>query len=109
MATPCERLDLVRIASLHFEAPDLKRFPALALAKAALAEGGAKPAILNAANEIAVSAFLDSRIGFLDIATIASETLTRYDPTAPCTIDDVLEVDREARAISAGLVGKDMN
>ena len=109
MATPCERLDLVRIASLHFEAPDLKRFPALALAKAALAEGGAKPAILNAANEIAVSAFLDSRIGFLDIATIASETLARYDPTAPHTIDEVLQVDREARAISAGLVGKDMN
>ena len=109
MATPCERLDLVRIASLHFEAPDLQRFPALALAKAALAEGGAKPAILNAANEIAVSAFLDSRIGFLDIATIASETLARYDPTAPHTIDEVLQVDREARAISAGLVGKDMN
>ncbi len=109
METPCERLDLVAIGRLDFEAPDVERFPALALAKAALRDGGAKPAILNAANEIAVSAFLDSRIGFLDIATIASETLNRYDPPAPKTVADVLDVDREARAIAAGLVGKDVN
>jgi 1-deoxy-D-xylulose-5-phosphate reductoisomerase len=106
METPCERLDLVRIATLHFEAPDLQRFPALALAKSVLAEGGAKPAILNAANEIAVSAFLDNRIGFLDIATIASETLSRYDPPAPRSIDEVLDVDRQAREISGGLIGR---
>ena len=106
METPCERLNLVRIATLHFEAPDLQRFPALALAKSVLAEGGAKPAILNAANEIAVSAFLDNRIGFLDIATIASETLSRYDPPAPRSIDEVLDVDRQAREISGGLIGR---
>jgi len=109
METPCERLDLVRTGRLDFEAPDLERFPALAIAKAALADGGAKPAILNAANEIAVSAFLDSRLGFLDIATIASETLDRFDPPAPHTIDDVLDVDRRAREIARGLVGKCMN
>ena len=109
METPCERLDLVRTGRLDFEAPDLERFPALAIAKAALADGGAKPAILNAANEIAVSAFLDSRLAFLDIATIASETLDRFDPPAPHTIDDVLDVDRRARKIARGLVGKYMN
>jgi 1-deoxy-D-xylulose-5-phosphate reductoisomerase len=100
MATPCERLDLVKIGSLDFEAPDLTRFPALALAQAALAEGGAKPAILNAGNEIAVAAFLATRIGFLDIATIVAQTLDRYAPASPATIDDVLELDTEARAIA---------
>jgi 1-deoxy-D-xylulose-5-phosphate reductoisomerase len=106
METPCERLDLVRIGTLRFEAPDLERFPALALAKAALADGGAKPAILNAANEIAVAAFLDGRIGFLDIATIASETLSRYDPPAPHTLDEVLDVDGHARVVSAQVIGR---
>jgi 1-deoxy-D-xylulose-5-phosphate reductoisomerase len=106
METPCERLDLVRTGTLRFEAPDLERFPALALAKAALADGGAKPAILNAANEIAVAAFLDGRIGFLDIATIASETLSRYDPPAPHTLDEVLDVDGHARVVSAQVIGR---
>jgi 1-deoxy-D-xylulose-5-phosphate reductoisomerase len=107
--TPCERLDLVRIGALTFEEPDLDRFPALRLAKAALAKGGAAPAILNAANEIAVAAFLQSRIGFLDIATIVSDTLSRYDPPAPRSIEEVLDVDRQARAISTGMVVKDTN
>ena len=97
METPCERLDLVKIGRLDFEEPDESRFPALTLAKAALRAGGAKPAILNAANEVAVACFLDSRIGFLDIAEIARETLACYDPPAPAVLDDVLEVDREAR------------
>jgi 1-deoxy-D-xylulose-5-phosphate reductoisomerase len=107
--TPCERLDLVRIGALTFKEPDLDRFPALRLAKAALAKGGAAPAILNAANEIAVAAFLQSRIGFLDIATIVSDTLSRYDPPAPRSIEEVLDVDRQARAISTGMVVKDTN
>lgn len=98
--TPCPRLDLVRIGRLDFEAPDLERFPALALAKAALAQGGAKPAILNAANEVAVASFLAGGIGFLDIAAVASEAVTRFDPSSPATIDEVLEVDREARDIA---------
>jgi len=97
METPCERLDLVRIARLDFEAPDEIRFPALALARQALREGGARPAILNAANEIAVAAFLAKRINFLDIATIAAETLAAYAPPPPRTIEEVLEVDRAAR------------
>ena len=97
METPCERLDLVRIARLDFEAPDLERFPALGLAMAALREGGAKPAILNAANEIAVAAFLEGSIAFLDIASIARETLQCCDLPAPASIAEVLEADREAR------------
>ncbi|HEY0625925.1 MAG TPA: 1-deoxy-D-xylulose-5-phosphate reductoisomerase [Allosphingosinicella sp.] len=100
METPCQRLDLVSIARLDFEAPDLERFPALGLAKAALGEGGARPAILNAANEVAVASFLDKRVGFLDIAAIGGKTLESFDPPAPSALDEVLEIDREARRIA---------
>jgi 1-deoxy-D-xylulose-5-phosphate reductoisomerase len=103
METPCERLDLVRIGTLGFEEPDLERFPALALAKTVLREAGAKPAILNAANEIAVAAFLEGSIGFLDIASISADTLERSDPAAPASIEEVLEIDREARAVAEGV------
>jgi 1-deoxy-D-xylulose-5-phosphate reductoisomerase len=106
METPCERLDLVKIGSLGFEAPDYERFPCLALARAALAQGGAKPAILNAANEIAVASFLESRLAFLDIASVVGEVLAGYDPGAPSTIDEVLEIDREARRVATEVTGK---
>jgi 1-deoxy-D-xylulose-5-phosphate reductoisomerase len=106
MHTPCERLDLVRIGSLDFRPPDMERFPALRLAREALEAGGARPAILNAANEIAVGCFLESRIGFLDIAAMVGEVLSRYDPPAPSTIDDVLEIDREARNLAMTAAGK---
>ena len=104
METPCERLDLVAVGALDFEAPDLERFPALGVARAALCSGGAKPAILNAANEIAVASFLENRIGFLDIVSVASETLAGYDPETPRSIDEVLEVDRQARRIAAEIM-----
>jgi 1-deoxy-D-xylulose-5-phosphate reductoisomerase len=106
METPCQRLDLVKIGSLDFEAPDLERFPALGLARAALRHGGAKPAILNAANEIGVASFLESRILFLDIASVVGEVLARYEPGAPSSIDEVLEVDREARRMAGEIAGK---
>jgi 1-deoxy-D-xylulose-5-phosphate reductoisomerase len=106
MATPCQRLDLVAIGALAFEAPDLARFPALRLAREALAAGGAKPAILNAANEIAVASFLERRLGFLDIASLVGEVLARFDPPAPGSIDAVLEIDGEARRVAAALTGK---
>jgi 1-deoxy-D-xylulose-5-phosphate reductoisomerase len=101
METPCERLDLVKVGLLSFEAPDLERFPALALAHEALRAGSPKPAILNAANEMAVASFLDGTIGFLDIASIAAESLQCCDPPAPASIEEVLEIDREARAAAA--------
>jgi 1-deoxy-D-xylulose-5-phosphate reductoisomerase len=97
METPCERLDLAKVGRLDFEPADDIRFPAIALARDALAAGGARPAILNAANEQAVAAFLARRIGFLDIAAIVRDTLERYDPPAPRTLDDVFAIDREAR------------
>ena len=97
METPCERLDLTAIGRLDFEAPDTERFPAIALARAAMEEGGAKPAILNAANEQAVAAFLAHNIGFLQITGIVAEVLDRYTPPAPGKLDDVFAIDREAR------------
>ena len=100
MATPMTPLDLVAIGKLEFEAPDPVRFPALRLAREALDAGGARPAILNAANEIAVEAFLQRRIGFLEIAAIVADTLARYDPAAPTDLAAVLAVDTEARALA---------
>ena len=76
---PAERLDLARIGQLTFEAPDPQRFPALSIAKAALEAGGSAPAVMNAADEVAVAAFLGRRIGFLDIARVVAETLERMD------------------------------
>jgi 1-deoxy-D-xylulose-5-phosphate reductoisomerase len=100
METPMAPLDLISIGRLDFEAPDEQRFPALALARRALREGGARPAILSAANEVAVAAFLTRKIGFLEIAAIVADTLDRYDPPAPETLDEVLAIDGKARAIA---------
>ncbi|HEX8485016.1 1-deoxy-D-xylulose-5-phosphate reductoisomerase [Sphingomonas sp.] len=104
MATPMAPIDLVAIGRLDFEAPDAVRFPALRLARQALEAGGARPAILNAANEVAVAAFLAGRIGFLEIAAIVADTLDRYDPPAPETLDAVLGVDAEARVYADACV-----
>jgi 1-deoxy-D-xylulose-5-phosphate reductoisomerase len=104
METPCARLDLASIGRLDFEAPDVERFPALALAKAALAEGGARPAILNAANEAAVAAFLAGKIGFLDIAAIVAEVMAQYDPPAPVNLDEVVAIDAAARIKAQGVM-----
>lgn len=101
MATPCKVLDLAAIGRLDFEAPDMDRFPALRLAQAALAAGGARPAVLNAANEVAVAAFLERRVGFLDIAAIVEQVLNRYDPPAPDDLAGVTAVDDEARQVAA--------
>ncbi len=100
MATPCRPLDLAAVGRLDFHAPDLQRFPALGLAREVLAAGCDRSAILNAANEVAVAAFLDGRIGFLDIALIVRKALNRYDPPAPASLDDVFAIDAEARSIA---------
>lgn len=96
-------LDLTAVGRLDFEAPDEVRFPALRLAREALAAGGRAPAALNAANEIAVEAFLDRRIGFLDIARIVEQVLSALagDPDfgrAPEAVGAALETDRQARS-----------
>jgi 1-deoxy-D-xylulose-5-phosphate reductoisomerase len=101
MSAPTERLDLIKIATLTFEAPDEHRFPALRLAREAMLAGGGATAVLNAANEIAVEAFLDGRCGFLDIAGIVEKTLESAAGgqliRPPQSLDEVIEIDREAR------------
>lgn len=97
ISTNCQPLDLATIGQLTFEAPDIVRFPALRLARAAISEGGAKPAILNAANEVAVAAFLKERIAFLDIAALVEQTMTGYVPTSLTSLDDLFSIDAEAR------------
>ncbi len=98
METPCEPLDLAGIGELTFFAPDEERFPATRLARAACEEGGATPAILNAANEIAVAAFLAGHIPFTRIATLVENVLQQSDlPPAPGSLDDVLAIDAAAR------------
>ena len=93
-------LDLFAVARLDFQAPDEQRFPCLRLARQAAEAGNSAPAMLNAANEVAVAAFLDREIGFLEIAAIVEDTLSAYDPAAPESVDDVLAVDAEARSMA---------
>lgn len=101
MHVPTKRLDLAEIGSLTFEAPDFERFPALRLAMDVLAAGGSAGTVLNAANEVAVAAFLDKRLGFLGIVGLVEATLVACDDLVgqtPQDADDILEIDRETRA-----------
>jgi 1-deoxy-D-xylulose-5-phosphate reductoisomerase len=102
---PSPRLDLAALGQLTFEAPDPERFPALRIAREALEEGGAAPVILNAANEVAVAAFLDGAIGFLDIAAIVEESLSTLDRPAIAALEHVYNADRAARDLARRLVG----
>ncbi|HUD59722.1 MAG TPA: 1-deoxy-D-xylulose-5-phosphate reductoisomerase [Acetobacteraceae bacterium] len=97
MTTPSPRLDLANVARLDFTEPDTVRFPALRLARDALRAGGGAPAILNAANEIAVEAFLQRRIGFLDIAGTVAEVLDAMGNQPADTLDEVVALDAAAR------------
>ena len=100
MLTRSPRLDLASLGRLEFEAPDPQRFPALRLSRAALRAGGATPAILSAANEVAVEAFLARRIGFLDIARLVEAVLEAAGQQAADTLESVLHWDGEARRLS---------
>lgn len=97
-------LDLFSIAQLNFEKPDLTSFPCLAVASAAAREGRDAAAILNAANEIAVQAFLDQRIGFTQIAEVVSHTLNSLALTEPDSLEAVQESDRRGRAVSSDYI-----
>lgn len=96
LAWPAPGLDLGALGSLTFEPPDPERFPSIRLARAALTRGGMAPAAMNAANEVAVAAFLDRRIGFLDIVAAVEQTLERMDATgelgAGANADGALEI-----------------
>jgi 1-deoxy-D-xylulose-5-phosphate reductoisomerase len=104
METPVERLDFAKIARLDFEAPDPVKFPALRLARAALEAGAPAPGILNAANEVAVAAFLDRRIAFGAIAAIVEAVLGQYSPPVPACIDDIFTIDTHARRLAMAQV-----
>jgi 1-deoxy-D-xylulose-5-phosphate reductoisomerase len=97
IASGVESLDLVAAARLDFEAPDVGRFPALRLARAAAEAGGTSPAALNAANEVAVAAFLAGRLGFPGIPAIIEAVLERHECRPVDDLRDVLAVDRWAR------------
>ena len=104
MQTPCARLDLAKVGRLDFAEPDAERFPALGLAWAALRAGGAATNILNAANEIAVAAFLDGRIGFLDIAATVGDTLAAEAVGPMFSLEDVIAIDAAARTRARTIV-----
>jgi len=101
MTLPLKRLDLVEVGTLTFEKPDLKRFPALGLALSALKRGGGAPTVLNAADEVAVAAFLSGGLGFLDIPAAVEASIERFernDRLGPAaSVEDVLDLDLEAR------------
>jgi 1-deoxy-D-xylulose-5-phosphate reductoisomerase len=103
--TPTKRLDLAAVGRLTFEPPDEDRFPALRVAREALIRGGGCPTVLNAANETAVRAFLDGRIGFLDIVDTVERTLDAIPEGALESLEDVYNLDTTAREIAAGLSG----
>jgi 1-deoxy-D-xylulose-5-phosphate reductoisomerase len=108
MNAPTPRLDLAAIGNLNFEAPDEVRFPALTIARGALTRGGTAPAILSAANEIAVEAFLAGKLGFLDIASTVSDTLDAAEGRGlvvrASNLHEVLAADAEARLLAQDLL-----
>jgi 1-deoxy-D-xylulose-5-phosphate reductoisomerase len=109
MHAPTKRLDLAELGTLTFEAPDVRRFPALRLAREVLAEGGSAGTVLNAANEVAVEAFLAKRIGFLAIAGVVEETLAASSALAAVprrSVEDVLAIDADARRCARSLLGR---
>lgn len=110
MPAPTKRLDLTQISQLSFEPADEIRFPAIRIARAAMERGGSAPAVLNAANEIAVSAFLDGRLRVPDIASMVEETLGRADKGGLLgeadSLEGILGCDSEARRLCEELVSR---
>jgi 1-deoxy-D-xylulose-5-phosphate reductoisomerase len=106
-ATP---LDLAALGQLSFDRPDARRFPCLGLAYAALRQGGTAPAVLNAANEVAVAAFLDGKLRYTAIPQVIEHALARQPAAAADSLDAVLEADRAARRAAtdgvAALMGR---
>jgi 1-deoxy-D-xylulose-5-phosphate reductoisomerase len=101
-----DRLDLFRIGRLDFEAPDPQRFPCLGLAYQSIKSGGTASAVLNAANEVAVDAFLNQRLGFTGIAEVVEETMQRQPVESVKDLESLLEADREARKLAEQVVQK---
>jgi 1-deoxy-D-xylulose-5-phosphate reductoisomerase len=106
MASGVAQLDLAQVGTLQFERPDFDQFPCLALAYHALRAGGTAPTLLNAANEIAVAAFLDTRIGFRDIDRVIAEVMDELPQVAAASIAAVMEQDALARAAASRIVNR---
>jgi 1-deoxy-D-xylulose-5-phosphate reductoisomerase len=104
MTTNCVPLDLAKIGRLDFEAPDYDRFPAIQLARHAIEAGGAVPAILNAANEVAVAAFLKGDVQFLEITKIVSRIIDSYSPPEPNDLTDIFGIDKETRKRAIAMI-----
>ena len=98
-ATPLPPLDLASV-TLEFEAPDVETFPMLALAREAGLRGGTAPCAFNAANEVAVAAFLDGRLPFTGIPEVVDETLVAVDGAPAADLAELVEVDRQARELA---------
>ena len=101
-----QKLSLAKINSLRFYEPDLKKFPSLKLGWDALQNPLCSPVVLNASNEIAVEAFLNNKIKFIDIYNIVYETLNFYNPSIPKNIDDVIEIDKIARLNTLNIINR---
>ncbi len=110
MPTPTKKLDLAEIGSLDFEAPDEDRFPALRLAREAMVRGGSAPTVLNAANEIAVAAFLEDKIGFAQIAQLVAKVCESAEKSGwtkeSATLNDVLAIDTATRELASDMVAE---
>jgi len=104
MPAPSPRLDLAQLGQLSFESPDFERFPCLRLAREALLAGGLAPTVLNAANEVAVEAFLNGAIGFGAIARTVEQVLGQSNGGAADSLDDIAAADSAARAMAAQLI-----
>jgi 1-deoxy-D-xylulose-5-phosphate reductoisomerase len=104
--TDLPRLDLAAIGQLTFETPDVKKFPAIPLCRQALKMGKDRPTILNAANEIAVQAFVDKQISYLDIVSVSTEVLEKMSESNLSTIDEVLLIDHQAREMARQVIHK---
>ena len=98
------RLDLTQLSALSFSEPDFGRFPCLSLAFSAARSGGTAPTVLNAANEVAVAAFLDEGLGYLAIPNVVSQVLERISVTAASSIEHILEIDAQARRVAREIV-----
>jgi 1-deoxy-D-xylulose-5-phosphate reductoisomerase len=105
VASGVQFLDLLRVGKLRFEPPDLQRFPALALAQAAASQGGLMPAVLNAANEVAVAAFLEDGLNFARIPAVIEAAMSKMPRGEAASLEDVLAADAEARVHATEAIG----
>jgi 1-deoxy-D-xylulose-5-phosphate reductoisomerase len=108
---PVARIDLAQIATLEFYAPDLRRYPALGIAREVMETGGSAGCVFNAAKEIALDGFLAGRIGFMDMSGVVEATLDAMSSefgltNPPSTLEDVLQTDHMARKTAWGLIEK---